>query len=276
VLQTPAPVSPTQNATQSGSLTLTVGTIGRTGPAGPITYRFDLSDSPSFGRLLFTSTVAEQAGGQTSVTVTNPTAAGTYFWRVQGIDATNGISTPYSAVTTFQYQPFDLSQATMVDSPTDFANWAETAKITSVHFSDIAFEVDFDRRNDPNRWGDTPFGTGSLQYTLGMCAKMGGRWFCSGVVQFWFGRELTASTPPSYVGRNWFYDARWGPMQGYQPADGETVGLFVGGGNLRDHPAGDASYFKERSNVAFVTWQNGGDTTYTFSHGKVVATSRRR
>jgi hypothetical protein len=275
VLSTPTPQSPLPNQTVSGALVLTVAAVGRSGPAGPIIYTFDLSDSASFDRLLFSATVAEQPGS-TSVPVDATLMAGTYFWRVQASDATNGISTPPSAVVAFTYQPFTLAQATIIDSPTDLANWAETAKITSVHFSPIAFEVDFDRRNGPDRWGDTPFGSGSLQYTLGMCLNIGGHWYCSGVVQFWFGRELTASTPPAYVGRNWFYDARWGPMNGYQPADGELVGLFVGAGNLRDKPNGDGSYFKERSNVAFVTWQNGGDTTYTFSKGKIIGPSRRR
>ena len=55
----------------------------------------------------------------------------------------------------------------MVSSPQDFANWAETAKITSVQFFPDSFWVDFDRRTGPDRWPDMPFGDGSLEYTLG-------------------------------------------------------------------------------------------------------------
>src|SRR5262249_681986 len=115
----------------------------------------------------------------------------------------------------------------------------------------------------------TPRGwDGSLQYTLGMCVNISGHWYCSAVVQFWYGRELTASAPPSLVGREWFYDVgRWGPMLGYQPSQGETVGLFVGSGNLRDggaFPQASCPRVCERSNVALVPWTNGV-ASYVFS-----------
>ena len=89
-------------------------------------------------------------------------------------------------------------------------------------------------------------------------------------MQFWFGRELEASGVPSSVSQSWFYDpARWGPMAGYQPSDGETVGIFACAGNCRNNTAGDASYVKERTNVALVPWSNGGGPSYTFSNGAV-------
>jgi hypothetical protein len=178
---------------------------------------------------------------------------------------------------TFVYQPFSMAQATIVNSPPDLGTWGETAKITSIHFTSVAFEVDFDKRDGPDRWPDAQFGSGDLQYTLGMCVNPSGQWLCSAVVQFWFGRELTASTPPAYVGRNWFYDARWLPMLGYQPSDGELVGLFVGAGNLRDGKYTGATCPRvcERSNVAIVPWQNDGDTTYTFSRGRIAAVRKR-
>jgi hypothetical protein len=105
VLQTPLLTGPGQSQTLTTStVVLTVNNIGRSGPAGPISYRFDLSGSSSFGSLLFTSTVAEQPGGQTSVTVTTALPNGTYYWRVQASDPSDGIVTGYSAVATFQYQ----------------------------------------------------------------------------------------------------------------------------------------------------------------------------
>jgi hypothetical protein len=114
-----------------------------------------------------------------------------------------------------------------------------------------------------------PFGAGNLEYTLGMCLNLGNHWYCSAVVQFWFGRDLGASAPPGDVAREWFYDARWGPMAGHQPAEGEMVGLFVCAGNCRDNRAGDRSYVKERSNVAFVPWTRGG-ASYSFSKGSPI------
>ena len=54
-------------------------------------------------------------------------------------------------------------------------------------------------------------------------------------------------------------------MTGYQPQDGEIVGLFACAGNCRNNDAGDRSYVKERTNVAFVPWSNSGNGSYTFS-----------
>jgi hypothetical protein len=59
-------------------------------------------------------------------------------------------------------------------------------------------------------------------------------------------------------------------MAGYQPQEGEIVGLFACAGNCRNNDAGDRSYIKERTNVAFVPWSNSGNGSYTFSHGTRV------
>jgi len=36
------------------------------------------------------------------------------------------------------------------------------------------------------------------------------------------------------IGINWFYDGRWGILNGWQPRIGETVAIFVVSGNVRD------------------------------------------
>ena len=272
ILQAPTANAPAQGATVSGSeVTLTANNVGRTGPAGQILYRFEFANSASFANLLLSSTVAEQSGGRTSVTVTTALPAGTYFWRVTASDLSNAVTSPTSAVVSFTYQPFQMSQATMVDNPADLGSWPETAKITSVQFTGNAFLVDFDRRTGPNRWLDVPFGTGDLQYTLGLCVNNGGKWFCSAAIQFWFGRDLGASAPPSLVGIEWWYDSRWGPILGYQPQDNETVGVFVAAGNLRDasYTAASCPRICERSNVAFVSWQNHNPANFTFGNAGI-------
>jgi hypothetical protein len=270
ILQAPVPLSPAQGGSASGNPTLVVNNAARTGPAGPIFYRFEVSTAASFTPIAFTSTVAEQGGGQTSVTVpvAQNTPAGIYFWRVQASDPSNAVTSPLSTVFSFNYQPFDMRQATIVDSPPDMGFWDETARITSVVFTPEAFLVDFDRRTGPNRWRDLDFGDGHgdfLQYTLGMCANINRQWFCSAVIQFWYGRDLRDSTPPSYVARNWFYDSRWGAMMGYQPQNGEIVGLFAATGNVRDktHTRASCPQVCERTNVAMVPWHNDDFATYS-------------
>jgi len=268
VLQAPVLASPGSGAAVSGTISMVTNNVQRSGPVTAITYRFDLSNTAAFSPALASAVVPEQSG-TTSWSPNVTLGAGTYYWRVQAFDNASGVSSPVSGVLAFSYQPFDLHQATIVSSPQDFANWAETAKITSVQFFGDSFWVDFDRRTGPNRWPDVPFGDGSLEYTLGMCINKAGHWYCSAVVQFWFERDLGASGVPSHVNFEWFYDfARWGPMTGYQPEEGETVGLFVCAGDCRNNDAGDRSYVKERSNVAFVPWSNSGNGFFTFANGR--------
>ena len=268
VLQAPTLSAPANNGQAGGSvLSLTVVNAGRSGPAGQIVYRFEVSDSSAFTNLIGAATAAEQDGQTTAQVSANLTTNATYYWRVQATDPSNGVTGPFSSVFSFKYVPFDMRQAIIIDSPPGLGGWNETAHITRVDFTGDAFLVDFDRRDGPDRWRDLDFGDGrggTLQYTLGMCANLRGQWFCSAVVQFWHGRDLAASTPPSYVGRNWFYDSRWGPLNGYQPQNGETVGLFVGTGNLRDKTFTVCPQICERSNVVLVPWHNDDGATYTF------------
>ncbi len=269
VLQAPAAVAPSNGGTLSGQGLLVVANVARSGPAGALTYTFEVSDSESFANIVFAATVDEQ-GGQTAARVTaNLSTNATYYWRARAVDRGNGVEGPYSAVATFRFVPFDMSQAVIHNSPADLGSWPETARITSVFLNPLGIEVDFDRREGPGRWPDEPFGSGSIEYTLGMCLDIGGTWHCSAVVQFWHGRELTAGGRPDEVGINWFYDpARWGVMTHRQPSTGEVVGLFVGAGNLRGR--NEPGYVKcprvcERSNVVLVPWSEDGSGRFAFS-----------
>ena len=257
VLQAPVLGDPAPGSTVGESPTLNVNKVSRTGPAGAIVYRFEISEQSTFNALVYSANVSERSDlPYTPHAINARLGEKTYFWRVQASDPANAVISPYSGAGSFKVQLFNFSQAVMLNNPRDFGSWPETAKITSVEFLGDSFHVDFDRRDGPNRWIDVPFGTGDLQYTLGLCVNNNGQWFCSAVVQFWYGRDLGASAPPSDIGLEWFYDGRWAPILGYQPRHGETVGVFVGSGNLRDASYTQASCPRicERSNVAFVQW----------------------
>jgi hypothetical protein len=265
-LQPPVPLSPAQDGNASGATpVLTTTNTVKSGPATAITYTFQVSDSPSFGNIVFSGTSPE-GSGQTSITVTRALTPGVnYYWRVSARDA-SGVDSGFSSGVTFKVITFDPNAIHVFDSQYDLGSWEETAHITSVVFTDDEFDVEFDKRDGPGHWPDqgVPGFEGPLQYTLGMCAqpnKASSEWDCSGVVQFWYGRDLSNSAPPRDIALQWFYDVRWGPLQGYQPADGETVALFVGSGNLR----GMSSYNRancpgicERSDFHFTTWHNFG------------------
>ena len=256
VLQTPVPISPPQNGVATGSAALTVANVQRSGPAGPITYLFQLSGSSSFSNILFSSNVPEQGGGRTSTLVNIQLATGqTYYWRAQASDAANFVTTEFSTPFAFKFSTFDMAQATIWDNDPLLGKWPATAQITSIVFTDASrygqFTFDFDKRTGPGRWPDVPFGFpgNSLQFTLGMCLNIKGHWNCSAAIQYWFGRPTIA---PNSIAANWFYDARWGPMAGYQPANGEEVGIFVAAGNLRGVKDGSGSRVYERSNVVLL------------------------
>jgi hypothetical protein len=274
VLGTPSLAAPTPNSTV-GQVPLVVNNVTRSGPAGPITYRFDLADSSSFDHIVFTATVAEQSGLQTSVAVTGKLSSGTtYFWRVQAVDALNAVTTAFSTTFSFQFVAFDMTQAIIRDNPPDMGTWPETATITFIQFRSDALIVDFDKRTGPGRWPNLPFrpgdpaNGGGIQYTLGMCFNLGGQWNCSAPIQFWQDRELEAAAAPSSIPQTWYYDGRWGPMAGYLPAQGEMVGIFVALGNVRS--IHDSSLFlaRERSNVALVPFDRGDGTVFTFATGR--------
>jgi hypothetical protein len=269
----------------------------RSGPVGAVTYIIEVSDTDSFASKVAIWTTGEQPGQTSFDAPADLPANKQLFWHVRAADPTT--LGPFSANQAFQTpavavaptptpvptpggpsgpapgDSLDMTQASIWNSPRDLGFWAVTAKITSVVFTSGAFLVDFDKRLGPGRWPDVPFGDGNLEYTLGMCLSSGAHWDCSAVVQFWYGRDLSASAPPSQIASAWFYDGRWGALAGRQPADGETVGIFVCAGNCRNNTIGDASYVHERSNVQFVKWSNGGGTGYTFSTGpRVTVTSR--
>jgi hypothetical protein len=272
ILQAPVLGDPASNATVGASPTLSVNNVQRTGPAGPIVYLFQISDQSNFSSIVYNASANERTDlAYTSHTVTIALDAKTYWWRVQASDPSNGVTTAFSSANPFTVQPFDMRQASIVGSPPDLGSWGETAKITSIEFTGGAFLVDFDKRTGPGRWPEAPFGNGGVQYTLGLCFNLNGHWYCSAAVQFWDGRELSASGRASDVSFEWFYDpARWGPMTGHQPADGEIVGIFVGAGNLRNtsYTGPSCPRVCERSNVALVPWTNHGAASFSFSAGR--------
>ena len=97
-----------------------------------------------------------------------------------------------------------------------------------------------------------------------MCFNINGQWHCSAPIQFWFGRQdadPTAGGRPEDVYREWYYSpGRWGVMAGYEPAEGEIVGIFAASGNLRGAQFNQASCpnFCERTNVALVPFSTQG------------------
>jgi hypothetical protein len=288
VIQAPTLVSPVDGV----KLTVTkpalkINNAARTGPAGSITYNFQISETQSFSAIVLNAVVPE-GSSQTTYTATQDLAySKTYYWRVRASDpATTG---PWSVTQWFQMpdpaptppppptpgpSPSDpaasdqmnMSAATILNSPTDLASWPVTTALEVVDIRPNGVSVQFSKKDGAGRWPDVvpPGWSGGLQYTLGMCLSINGRWYCSAVVEFWYGLELSGG-PPGEFATNWFYDPiRWSPMTGHQPAVGETIGFFVCAGDCRNNTGGTSSPVKERSNVVLVPMPGSSGGTYRF------------
>ncbi len=256
VLNAPVITSPSNGGTASSVRPqFSTHNATYTGPAGTLYYEFQVSTSSSFSSITDQSDpIAEGSGGQTSWAPSADLPLQALYWRVRASDPASGAVSDYSSTSAFTIQLFDMRNAIILDNPPDLGSWAVTTHITSITFTPSAFLVDFDKRDGPGRWPDVGFGTGDIEYTLGMCVNPDakGQWYCSAVVQFWYGRDLASTASPSDVGLEWFYDGRWAPILGYQPQPGEVVGIFVGAGNLRD--SGNWAV-EERSDVVLIPWQ---------------------
>jgi hypothetical protein len=154
--------------------------------------------------------------------------------------------------------PVDLDQVSIFDNPPDLASWPITTLLTEVDFTNDGVHVDFDKEDGPSRWPDViaPGFTGPLEYTMGIVECVDGQWATSAVIEFWNGLYAEGGNlaVDNQVAVNWYYSTRWGTLVGRQPATGETIGVFVAAGNLRDVTSDDPSEspVMERSNVVFM------------------------
>jgi hypothetical protein len=148
----------------------------------------------------------------------------------------------------------DLSQAAVFNSPGDVASWPVTTAITELHMRPngvypTGISLVF---SGQQTWPDylPPGWSGSLQYTVWAVVRVNGQWCTSGFIQMWRGRSSTGAPILSDFAINWAYDARWGPMNHYQPQVGELMGFFVTAGDARG--VRGVTSVRERSNVVLV------------------------
>lgn len=158
----------------------------------------------------------------------------------------------------------DLHQVVVTSgNAVDVANWPVTTRIRVLDFRADGLFVDFDKKDGPGRWPDvTPPGwDGPIQYTMWMVVNIGGRWYTSGGVEYWYGLSRQGG-PPSQYAANWYYSPQvWGPLASHQPAVGEQVGFFVTAGDQR---AKDVRAVTERSNVVMVPFPSDAGGYYPF------------
>jgi hypothetical protein len=101
VIGAPTPLAPANGASTTTQPTFTVANAGHSGPVGPLTYRFDISTSPTFAAVAVTGTVTEGTGQTSFRPSAFLTLNTTYYWRVTAIDVANVIAGPPSAAQSF-------------------------------------------------------------------------------------------------------------------------------------------------------------------------------
>src|SRR3954453_9131129 len=275
ILAQPVNGDPQPNATVGEQPTLNVNNAGRSGPNGPIFYRFEISETTAFTALVYSATVAERTDRPfTGHDVTTKLLEKTYYWRVIATDPANAVTSVASAPSAMTVQGFSLEQATILDSPDNFAFFAETARITTLIMGPNGINVDFTKKNGPDRWPDIfpPGFSVPIQYCLGLAFNIDGRWYASAPIEMWNDR-LEGGGPPQDYALNWFYNPlRWAPMTFHQPQPGETIGFFVVAGDVRGFNSNQK--YQERSNVVLVPMPDGGGATYTFSTSGISSLRR--
>ena len=105
VINAPVAMSPADGSLTQGWPTFAVADATRTGPAGDLVYRFDVSVNPSFEPVLFTATVPETAN-QTTFTPPAGTPAPTQspvYWRAVAMDPINAVASAPMSARAFTY-----------------------------------------------------------------------------------------------------------------------------------------------------------------------------
>lgn len=147
----------------------------------------------------------------------------------------------------------DISTITFVNGP-NFQEFKLATKLTQIRLTDNV-AVEFGKKNGPDRWPDstTPGWDGPLQYSVGLCMFISGKWYGCAPIEFWHGLESSGGPIQSQdigdgrgqIEANWFYNETWHPLNTHQPKAGEQLGFFVVAGD----PRNNYCPLKERSQI---------------------------
>jgi hypothetical protein len=146
VLSTPVPIAPLTGQSTDLRPALRVANVTPTGPAGAITYRFEIGTNSAFSTVVATATVAQGINETGFIPTSDLAVNSTFFWRATAIDAANGVTSAPSAVQSFTTNkpsqaaviaaqlgvplwpgvqpPGTIGHATMGDDPAFGVGWA--------------------------------------------------------------------------------------------------------------------------------------------------------
>jgi hypothetical protein len=119
-LGAPLPIGPITNAETTSRPALRVSNVSRTGPAGAISYRFEIARDSGFTSLVVLGTNSEGLNETGFIPTTDLPTRTRLFWRAFAIDAANAVTSPSSPVQSFTPMP---SQAESVAQQLGVALW---------------------------------------------------------------------------------------------------------------------------------------------------------
>jgi len=117
----PAPIGPLTNAETTPRPALRVTNASRSGPAGAITYKFEIARDSAFASIIVTGTNTEGINETGFIPTSDLPTRVPLFWRAMAMDALNGITSLPSAVQSFTALPF--SQAETVAQQLGLVLW---------------------------------------------------------------------------------------------------------------------------------------------------------
>jgi hypothetical protein len=253
-IQAPVPVAPRTGTTEpSQRPTFVVTNATRSGGAGPISYRFEVSGTSAFATLITSATVSEGAGETTFTPSTDLPAETTVYWRVQAFDATNNASsaysTPQSVTTTLSIDLRTVNYQRFVN----VSSWPETDRIIAVE-QDGAGNGDMCiSHTKRGLWPEADFlgdPSVTVEATQWYFARINGQWYAGAGEWLRPGQICKTGQTTEQIGP----DGTWGgPMDTWAPKAGELVGYMV------TTPARDWPNFKtldERSDIVLVPWKD--------------------
>ena len=256
VIDTATLVSPISGAATGARPTFTVTNATRSGPVGPLAYKFEIATNSGFSPALITATVNEGTSRTTYTPVVDLPAETTLFWRVTVSDATNGVIGPASLPGSFVTSiTIDLRKVVYLNSP-DVSSWPQTATLSLVEQDGAGDGPVCMSYTDPG-WPDSHWPFGGADPNFGVYAnqwyfaRIGGTWY--GGAGEWIYRGAS-SCKAGQGTRTIGPDSGFGPpFSSWVPQVGELVGFMVSS-VARNGPV--KRTVDERSNVIVQPWRD--------------------
>jgi hypothetical protein len=234
VINAPTAVRPASGAATTSRPVFEVINAPTQGPVGPLAYRFEVSDSPSFSRLIMDVSVPPGVTSTRFQPRSEVAPDSTLYWRATVIDAQNLITSPATPVTSFATSlSIDLRRVTpLQNSAPDIANFRQTGILVLVEQDGNAATGGLmcTRFEDPgwpdSHWTfgtDPNFGVFANQWYF---ARIGGVWY--GGAGEWIYRSAPSVCKAGQGTRTIGPDSGFGePFRSWVPRVGEMVGYMI-------------------------------------------------